>query len=76
VLLNFQVLWPYLLELLVIDEYSNSVGVLSCSINNIASRKRTNGDADYNIDFIVNGYLTFLSTCFLCAKAVTAFSAS
>ena len=22
-----QVLWPYLLELLVIDEYSNSVGV-------------------------------------------------
>ena len=57
--MNMQVLWPYLLELLVIDEYSNSVGVLSRSINNIASRKRTNGDADYNIDFVINGHLTF-----------------
>jgi len=55
-----QVLWPYLLELLVLDEYSNSVGVLSRSIHNIASRKRSSGDADYNIDFVANGDLSFL----------------
>jgi len=54
-----QVLWPYLLELLVIDEYSESLGALSRSIHNVASRKRTNADPDYNIDFVVNGYLVF-----------------
>jgi len=50
-----QMLWPYLLELLVIDEYSNAVGVLSRSIHNVASRKRSSSDADYKIDFVVNG---------------------
>jgi len=58
-LIIVQVLWPYLLELLVMDEYSNSVGVLSRSIHNIASRKRTSGDADYNIDFVTNGNSAF-----------------
>ena len=50
-----QVLWPYLLELLVVSEYSESLGVLARSIHNIASRKRSSGDADYNIDFVING---------------------
>jgi len=53
-LLLVQVLWPYLLELLVIDDYSESVGILSRSIHNIASRKRSGTDADYNIDFVIH----------------------
>lgn len=62
-----QVLWPYLLELLVIGDYSDSLGVLCRSINNIASRKRSSGDVDYNIDFVINGHLTFfLQNSVLC----------
>jgi len=59
-LMTAQVLWPYLFELLVIGEYSASLSVLARSIHNIASRKRTSGDADYYIDFVVHGYLLSL----------------
>ena len=58
-----QVLWPYLFELLVIGEYSASLGVLARSIHNIASRKRTSGDADYYVDFVVHGHLLSLEIC-------------
>jgi len=43
----------------VIGDYSDSLGVLSRSVHNLASRKRASSDADYNIDFVVHGYLAF-----------------
>jgi len=61
-----QVLWPYLLELLVIDDYSESLGVLCRSIHNIASRKRSSADADYNIDFVIHGYFMNFLKVFIC----------
>ena len=61
-----QVLWPYLLELLVIDDYSESLGVLCRSVHNIASRKRSSSDADYNIDFVIHGYFISFLKVFNC----------
>ena len=46
-----QVLWPYILEFLVIPEYTTSINVLCQSISHIAGKKRDEAAIDLEIRF-------------------------
>jgi len=50
-----QVLWPYLLELIVVGEYSNAIGIVCRSLHNVITRKRNRGETDYSVDFSAQG---------------------
>ncbi|KAJ8303306.1 hypothetical protein KUTeg_019702 [Tegillarca granosa] len=45
------VLWPYLLELLVPEKYTESAGVVCKCISHIANKKREEKSEDYEIDY-------------------------
>jgi len=47
------VLWPYLLELLMPDQYTDAAGCVCKAVSSIAQRKKNNKDEDYMIDFNV-----------------------
>ena len=42
-------LWPYLLETLVPEQYSNSVGAVCRSLAHLAQKKREENAEDYEI---------------------------
>lgn len=48
-------LWPYLLELLIPEAYTEAAGTLCLAIHNITARKRLNNDDDYLINFSEQG---------------------
>ncbi|KAK7500196.1 hypothetical protein BaRGS_00008419, partial [Batillaria attramentaria] len=45
------VLWPYLLELLVPEQYSNATGALCRSLAHLAQKKRSENATDFEIDY-------------------------
>ena len=40
-------LWPYLLEMLIPEEYSNSTGAVCCSLAHLAQKKRDENAEDF-----------------------------
>ena len=50
-----KVLWPYLLELLVPEKYTESAGVVCRCLGTIANKKRSENTDDYTIDYEVQG---------------------
>ena len=44
-------LWPYLLEMLIPEQYSNSTGTVCRSLAHLAQKKRDENAEDYDIDF-------------------------
>lgn len=45
------VLWPYLLEFIVPEEYTNAMGAVCQNVGYLASKKRTQDTDDFKIDF-------------------------
>jgi len=50
-----QVLWPYLLELVIPGKFTGSVAILSKCIAHLAAKKRQEEDEAYLIDFTKQG---------------------
>ena len=50
-----QVLWPYLLEFLIPEQYTRGFGMLTRCIHHIASKKKTEEAEDYELDYEVSG---------------------
>ena len=50
-----KVLWPYLLEFIVPEQYTRGFAMLTRCIHHIASKKRAEEAEDYEIDFDVAG---------------------
>ena len=48
-------LWPYLLELLVPEKYTESTGVVCRCLGTIANKKRSENTDDFTIDYEVQG---------------------
>ena len=48
-------LWPYLLELLVVADYTAAIGIVCRSVHNVITRKQTAGETDCQIDFKTQG---------------------
>ena len=55
-----EVLWPFLLELLVINDYSDAIGVICRTLHNVLTRKQSGGDTEYQIDFRTQGLFSVL----------------
>ena len=55
-----QVLWPYLLEFIVPEQYTRGFGMLTRCIHHIASKKRAEEAEDYELDFEVAGNQDFI----------------
>lgn len=56
-------LWPYLLETLVPEQYSNSVGAVCRSLAHLAQKKREENAEDYEIDFDEQGEGIVMGGC-------------
>ena len=54
---HFKVLWPYLLECIVPEQYTDAMGTVCRSIGHIAGKKREEGTEDYEIDYEKEGNL-------------------
>ena len=52
-----KVLWPFLLECVVPEPFTNAVGPLCRSVNHLAAKKRGEEAADFMIDFDVQSKL-------------------
>lgn len=50
-----QVLWPYLLELVVPEQYTIATGAVCRSLAYLAQKKREENAEDYEINFDVQG---------------------
>jgi hypothetical protein len=50
-----QVLWPYLLEMVVPEQYTNAVGAVCRSLAYLADKKRTENAQDYEINYEEEG---------------------
>ena len=48
-------LWPFILEFLVPEQYTRGFGMLTRCIHHIASKKRAEEAEDYELDFDVVG---------------------
>lgn len=57
----YQVLWPYLLEFLVPDQYFDAVGAVCRCVASIGQKKREEKADDYLVNFSEEGELE----CFL-----------
>ena len=55
-----QVLWPYLLEFIVPVEYTNAMSIVCRCVSAIASKKRSEEDEDYELNFEELGTIAFL----------------
>ena len=53
--MSLQVLWPYLLEFLIPEQYTRGFGMLTRCVHHIASKKRAEEAEDYELDFEVSG---------------------
>ena len=58
-----QVLWPYLLELVVPEKFTDGAGVLCRCLATIAKKKREENAEDYELDYETQGKKTPLRPC-------------
>ena len=65
-----QVLWPYLLECIVPEQYTDAMATVCRAIGHIAGRKREEKAEDYEVDF------QRLSTAFPTCSNVQSYSGS
>ena len=65
--LMFQVLWPFLLELIVPEQYTEAAGAVCRSVAYLSNKKRKENADDYDIDFELQGicYLNQVKTSLL-----------
>ena len=62
----FQVLWPFLLELIVPEQYTEAAGAVCRSVAYLSNKKRKENADDYDIDFELQGIvLTYPILCYL-----------
>ena len=52
---EIKVLWPYLLECVVPEQYTEAMGTVCRSIGHIAAKKREDGAEDFEIDYEKEG---------------------
>ena len=48
-------LWPYLLECVVPEQYTEAIGTVCRSIGHIEAKKREDGTEDFEIDYEKEG---------------------
>jgi hypothetical protein len=53
-----QVLWPYLLELVVPEKYTEAAGVVCRCLATIANKKREENAEDYDLDYETQGNIS------------------
>ncbi len=58
---SLQVLWPFLFQTLIPEQYTNGMLAVCKSLTHLARKKRQEEDSDYQIDFVSEGNIRLLS---------------
>lgn len=65
-----QVLWPYLLEFLVQETYTNAISALCQNLCYLAGKQRERDSVNFTIDFVEMGMLTATSLLDICCTSL------